>query len=748
MVWLNEKWRLWDQFAVRGAGFPAAGVLRLAPAGLAAAADQFDAGTRLYGQAWDVFDKQFAASAVETAVELQAIASSPGFRAAVEWQNSTIWRTGVESFLAWEPSVAGRTSKPRQREELVAQYWQRFCVKNDTIGFFGPVGWGRWDESVSGVEIEPGSGLVMASNVYFAGWAVDAVARTISADPRSLNWVAPRRVPFVRVADGLAYLPGRAPQEIPRELLRVLDQCDGVRTAQAIQQDLGPGVDVAAAVAELVRRRWVVWRLDIPASARPERYLRFWLAAVGDAELREHWLARLAELERGRDRVRAATSGDLPAELGALETGFTTLTGTAATRAKNTNTAPCRGLVYSDCVRAARTRLGTDMLADLAPLDLLLTSATWLTSRLADAVLSHARRVHTDLAATGPVDLAAFWFACMPILHGSAVTEAAALRHELSCRWSRILDAPADARRVRVSSVDIADRVRDAFGETVPGWGMARYLSPDVFVVTGDDAGMVLGELHVASNTLGASLFVNQHPARDELLAETEADFPGPRLLPMLPKEHRSRLSARIRYSLDRPEDYYVALVDHTVDPKRGRTVLSADVRVEARGDRLVAVLPDHAEFDVLDVFGHVLTTLAMDLFRIMPDADHSPRVTVDRLVVARESWSIPVGEMAFVAEKSEARRFVRGRRWRNALGLPRFVFVVSPEEPRPFYVDFDAPVYVNIFAKAVRRLERQDPAGRLLITEMLPTPEQAWLTDDAGNRYSAELRFVAVRAE
>jgi hypothetical protein len=741
MVWLSRQWRLWDQFAVRGAGFPAAGVLRLAPDGLAAAADQLDAGMSA-GPAWEVFEKRFTASAVDTAVELQAIASTPGFRAAVEWQNPAIWRTGIESFLAWDPSAEGRTSKPRQREELVAHYWQRFCVKNDTIGFFGPVGWGRWDESVRGVEVESGAGLVTASNVYFAGWAVDAVARAISADPRSRDWVAPRRVPFVRVTGDLAHLPGRAPQEIPPGLRRVLDLCDGVRTAQAIQQVLGPGTD--AALAELVRRRWVVWRLDLPASAHPERHLRAWLAAVGDTELREHWLAELDELERGRDRVRAAAATELPAELGALETGFTKVTGAAATRTKGTNTAPCRGLVYSDCVRAARTRLGTDVLADLAPLDLLLTSATWLTSRLADAVLRRARRVYTDLAATGPVDLAAFWFACMPILHGSAVAEAAALRGELAARWARILDVPAGARQVQLSSVDIADRVREAFGAPVPGWGMARYLSPDLFVVPD---GLVLGELHVASNTLGASLFVNQHPALGELLAETAVDFPGPRLLPMLPKEHKSRLSARIRYSLDRPEDYYVALVDHTVDPRRGRTVLSADVLVEERGGRLVVVLPDGAEFDVLDVFGHVLTTLAMDLFQIVPDADHSPRVTLDRVVVARESWSVAVGGLSFASSKSEARRFVEARRWREELGLPRFVFVVAPGEPRPFYVDFDAPVYVNIFAKAVRRLARQEPGARLTVTEMLPTPEQAWLTDDEGNRYTSELRFVAVHA-
>ena len=40
-VMLDGGWRLWGQFALRVPGFPAAGVLRLAPAGLSLAADKF-----------------------------------------------------------------------------------------------------------------------------------------------------------------------------------------------------------------------------------------------------------------------------------------------------------------------------------------------------------------------------------------------------------------------------------------------------------------------------------------------------------------------------------------------------------------------------------------------------------------------------------------------------------------------------------------------------------------------------------
>jgi hypothetical protein len=240
-------------------------------------------------------------------------------------------------------------------------------------------------------------------------------------------------------------------------------------------------------------------------------------------------------------------------------------------------------------------------------------------------------------------------------------------------------------------------------------------------------------------------LYVCQHPAPEELFAETGRDHPAPRLLPLVAKENKSRLSARIRQSLVRPEDYYVALVDHTADPHRGRVVMSGDATVAEEDGALVVEAPDGARFPAVDVFGHVLTNLAMDLFRPLPEDAHTPRVTIDRLVVARETWRIPAADLGFAGDKDEAARFVRARHFRGRHEMPRHVFVVSPAEPRPFYVDFDSPVYVNILAKAARRLAREHPDGLLTVTEMLPAPGQTWLTDHQGETYTSELRLVAV---
>ncbi|MET8225143.1 lantibiotic dehydratase [Streptomyces sp. NPDC005301] len=749
------RWRLWEQFALRGPGFPADGVLRLAPAGLAQAADKFTPDDPLEGPRWADFARLFADAAVESAHTLQDIARMPAFREAVAWQNRPVLTSGIAPFLRWTPGVDSRSSMPRQREELVAHYWQRFCVKNDTIGFFGPVGWGRWDAATPGAAVDTGRGLIADSTVYWASWGIDALAKTLDTDPALREWIAPRRVPFIALDGDRVRVPGRRPVTVSADTAAVLARCDGVRPARRIAAEL-PDTDVPAVLADLVTRRWVAWRLEVPAGTHPDRALRAWLESVGAPQPRDRALAALDRLERGRAEVAAARDVEaLVQAMTELERDFTTLTDTAAVREKSASTAPCRALVYSDTRRSATARLGPAVLDALHPLRLLMDSATWLTTQLAATVTAKTHRVYDRLAAQGEVDLATFWFECLPVLHGAARTTATELQREFAARWQRILAAPEGTRRVTLASADIEAQVREAFKSTGGAWTAARYLSPDVMIaadgaqaVARGDFTLVLGELHLAANTLGASLFTHQHPDAAELLRLTDRDHPGPRLMPLIPKEHRSRLSVRVRHTLVRPEDHQVALADFTADPARPRAVRSADATVEEHDGRLLVRLPDGSAFPAIDVFSHVLTTLAMDLFQLLPQAGHTPRVTLDRMVVARETWRLPATDTAFADDKDEARRFVRARHWHTRLGLPRHVFVVLPTEPRPFYVDFDSPVYVTILAKALRRLSRKDPQGTFTITEMLPTPEQTWLTDDEGRRYTSELRFVAFDTE
>ncbi|WP_409492828.1 lantibiotic dehydratase [Amycolatopsis sp. cmx-11-12] len=750
LVPIGGRWSLWPQLVLRGAGFPAEGVLRLAPEGLGEAADA------IAGEAPDsaqraAFEDAYHQAAVDTAFVLQEIAADDRFRTAITWQNQSVVEQTLTPFLAWTPTVEGRTNMPRKREELVARYWQRFCVKNDTIGFFGPVGWGRFDPALTGLRVTTSPELIESSEVYLSSWAIDSLAKTLDGKPGLRRWLAPRRVPFVRLDGGQVCVPGRPPVPVGPEEEKIFVLCDGTLTADEIGRRTGVE-DTARILERMCGDRWMTWRLEVPAGPHPERALRALLERIGEDGLRRECLETLELLEFRLGEVRRAADADsLGATLSALGDDFTGLTDVASLREKGARVAPCRAVAYSDARRGARVLLGSRMAEALAPLELFLTSARWMATELARRTSERARTILAGLG-PGPVDLASFWFACMPLLHGDAPADAADIRADFRRRWSSLL--PDEGGRVTLSADSLRPEVERLFPVPpgTPGWAASRYVSPDVLLladskeaVARGDFQVVLGELHTAINTMGASVFLTQHPEVTELLDLTTGDFPGPRLLPLLAKENHTRLSARTRQSLVRDQDYQVALLDHTADPSRPRVALSADAVVSERDGRVVVQLPDGQEFDVLEVFSQVLTRLVMDAFQPVPDLPHTPRTTVDRLVVARETWRPRAGELSFAESKTESERFLRARQWARANRLPRFVFAVSPTEPRPLYVDFDSPVYVQILAKAIRRLTRKDPDATLTITEMLPTPEQTWLADGHGDTYTAELRLVAV---
>ena len=77
---------------------------------------------------------------------------------------------------------------------------------------------------------------------------------------------------------------------------------------------------------------------------------------------------------------------------------------------------------------------------------------------------------------------------------------------------------------------------------------------------------------------------------------------------------------------------------------------------------------------------------------------------------------------------------------------LPRFAFVKVHVEIKPCFIDFDSPIYVEILCKMARRtLASNDPQKPVVISEMIPRPDQLWLPDAQGQRYTSELRLVVL---
>ncbi len=829
------QWALWRTFAVRGAGFPAADVLRLADAACAAAADRLSAAEAaaerlrqtalevLRGElpsvgksrldprvkairrlerrqpaaaaglgrsaaaalaAWEeaaaraaaettVYEAAFAAAEDRLEQELRGVATSPRFREAVVWQNRHAVETGLEPFLRRREGAAGASARRRGQVQMIASYLQRYCTKNDSIGFFGPVGWGRLGEGREAIAVQPGEDLLASRQVYFEEWAIDAIAQRLAADVAMRPWLAPRRSPYLR-REGDGYLtPNGARIELGPLSGALIAACDGTRSARVLLRELGPALtpDQEATLwgllADFHAKGLIRWSFQIPLSMTAERTLRDLLLEVEEEPLREGALALLDEVVRARDEV-ARARGDAEAlgrALAELEATFTRATGRLATRGDGQLYAG-RTLIHEDCRRDLDVELGAPFLAEIAPaLGLVLDSARWITQLVARSHRERFEATYAQLSrdrGTPQVDLLSFARAAVPLLLNRETRQM--LEREMQDRWERVLQIPEGARRIVRKSAELGPRVAEEFAASSAGWVKARYHSPDLLIaapsveaIRRGDYEVVLGELHVAINTLDRAVLFSQHPEPERLRAAIESDLPEPCVIPVLPKWGQEEAVAglglpiwaangRLDLALRSPKDFYL---DLSLDPPGfppSQVLPVGELVVEAAdGGLVVATREGGARFDVIDFFQFVLMAQVIRAFRVSPPGSHTPRVTIDRLVVSRESWSFATGGLGCAQEPTAPRRFAAVRRWAAEHELPRFLFAKPQNEGKPFYVDLESPVLVEVLAKAVRGAAKADPRTPIHLSEMLPGHDQLWLPDSQGNLYTAELRMVAL---
>ena len=139
LVSLTDEWSLWRDFAVRSSGFPVEGLDRFGP---------------------------------DEEARLAEAARDPAFREAVAWQSRESLTRAVDKLASGAP---GSPSRRRRWIDVVGNYWQRYCSKNDTIGFFGPLAWGSFAEDGEALGVRSGA-LERERVVHLETWAVEAVA--------------------------------------------------------------------------------------------------------------------------------------------------------------------------------------------------------------------------------------------------------------------------------------------------------------------------------------------------------------------------------------------------------------------------------------------------------------------------------------------------------------------------------------------------------------------------------------------
>ncbi|MEV4414362.1 lantibiotic dehydratase [Catellatospora sp. NPDC049609] len=748
----DTGWHAWRSAALRAPGFPATGLDLLGATECAKDADAYLSGDVDRAQ----FEAAFADATRRAAERLCEIAADPLFREAVTWQSLN----SVEALdgLVRTGPHAPRNSRRRQREIVVTRYWQRYCGKNDTIGYFGPVCWAELTTDAAAARVTPGPGLVRGRVVDLEWRALTAYAARLAADPRLRPWLPVTVQPHLALDGARLLRVGLPPRQLTPAEAALLSACDGTRAARDVVAsalaDPAAGfrreADALLALEQLAEQGVLRWGVELPLTIAAEAELRRRLSELGEPALRDEALAGLARLLAARDEL-ARAAGDADAVRAAtlrLQDEFVAVTG-GEVQHRPGATYVGRGLAYEDAVRDLDVSFGEPVLALLAEtLVPLLAAARWLSAAMAGAFTAAMRELHDESAQDGPVPLADVWDLALGVIFGDGPVGDVVT--EFTARWARLLRLDeADAGPVTLDPAEVAEEVAQVFAADAPGWPAARLHSPDLHLCAEDARALargeftaVLGELHMAWLTCDNGVFTRFHHDRDGLRAAVHRDL-GDRVVPLYPQDF-PEFTARMAFTLDGPGDVRLAYAPAPV-PEPSQVLPLAALTLSVVDGEPVGRGTDGRTWPLTELFGSFLSSRAVNAFKPAAGRAHTPRVSVGRLVVHRETWRTAVADVGLDDTLlDEASRYLAVRRWRDRLGLPEQVFIRVGTEVKPCYVDFTGPAYVAAFTAMVRAAHR---AGGdrvpLTVAEALPTARQAWVPDAAGRRYHSELRMT-----
>jgi hypothetical protein len=468
----------------------------------------------------------------------------------------------------------------------------------------------------------------------------------------------------------------------------------------------------------------------------------------------------LDDLTAARDTL-AAAAGDadkVVAAVDQLNQGFERLTGASATRLHG-QTYAGRTIVYEDTTRDVDVRFGPDLLAELGPpLTLVLDSGRWLAARVGADCLGRLDEYfdRKQRRPGGPVPLAGLLaLATRDFYTESRVPPvAAAAVAELQQKWRRVLAIPPHVSRHEVTVAGVAAAAADEFASPQPAWSAGLVHSPDVLIAAASAESInqgryrfVLGELHVASNTIEARALVEQSPDKRRLLSMAETVGDGRRVVTVAPRAWGA-VTARTSppSALVSPTFLYWAPGTDDTSHLPADPIPVAALEVDRAGGELVVRRRDSGHvLPLAEVIGDYLSVAAVSAYRMLGPERHMPRISIDRLVIARETWRLPLRKCGWAFQLDERRRYRQMREWLARNRMPQRAFYSVAVELKPTLVDFSSIPLVNVMAGAVRRAARADPEGAISISEMYPDLSGAWLVDAAGETYTSELRLVAV---
>ncbi|TYR62715.1 lantibiotic dehydratase [Streptomyces parvus] len=613
------------------------------------------------------------------------------------------------------------TSRRRRARRQLYTYVQRFCAKNETVSFFGPMAYATVLDATSNEPTELQTGLPRRRRVFVSYWAGRALCRALARDSRLLPDLAFHRTLQSSAPVSLPDSAGADQRHDARTVFAHLDT-DGATLRNLTRATGLPAKGVARALQLLVAAGAADMRLGGgPYDLEPLTTLSAQLRLLPDSPARLERLEQLAALERCRAELEAGAGPDRERLISALEKAFTAATGEPARRAAGATYAD-RAVFYEEASSPFALRIGRGLAErwqeQLRGLLEVCTGHGQATQRAA------ADAVRRELDGVQRLDLRAY--------AARAAAAFPAPGSEFATSYApvyRAEDWQAEAER-------LAKEAAGAHGD--------RYALIDLCVKAPDAAGLPEGELLVARvhhHLLVRSWLGTMYPDQEHFSAAADTwineqdgrmvgfDFgrrnKGYYRFPTREAALRPASWTDAGQLVLRPEEFTVALDEEGIQ------------LLDPAGAQAFAYLPlnDFVKYAPFAALSH--PQVAHPSF-VAGDDGGLPEIGIDGVVCQRPRWRIDSNSLDLPTPHA---RFLQLRRLARRTSV-RFVFCRSARERKPYLVDLASPLAADLMAHVARGTDA------LVAEAMSPGPGELWLRDDEGRRYTSELRMQLIGRE
>ncbi|RMR09840.1 lantibiotic dehydratase [Pseudomonas syringae group genomosp. 3] len=646
-------------------------------------------------------------------------------------------------------------SRKKQKLRLAWSYAQRFCSKNDTSSFFGPLAWGRFDRTqVEHVRImQHGPGWIRERHTFFESWVVQRLVEQLNRQCVDVQFMPLQLNPGCFLNQDTLHLPVNKRRQVSALTARVLGyiQCQSAVAPtlfglQAELQDVSAGqlrdlIDHLVA-QQIVRRGWQI----SPRERKPVQVLHTFLAdARLSDDFRTQWHERLSGLEAIRQDY---ATGDLAVRIASLDK-LNRLLGEAGVDISRESGAMYVGRypVYEDCSRNIDISLGGALLdqvnADLAPL---MRIHQWLIKACARQLHGFYAQVWQRLQAEdehNPVNFLAFLGAVQPVIAHAEAGIIEELDVVLADAWQQVLSDKHDPEQVQLTHEDIERLIVELNTRldvrTFSVFG-SHFHSPDFLIsststdaLNQGDYSIILGEVHPGVHTLSQPVAEPFGPFNKEIEREVRQIFDGPRLVladspDSYQRSHIDWPLLECYQQLILPSGGGCVPADQCYAAGRARLVMS-------EGRLRVEDIAGQFSEDLVCVYPTPMHRLGFALAGSVVAKNDRRRIGLGKTLYKRASWwfspeQLPCSE--FSVDKLDD--VLAWRAWAVEHGLPRYVFAKIDIEPKPIFIDFDNPLSIDGVSNSMKK------AGHVKFSEMCPAPDQLWL-EEARGHFCCEIR-------